>query len=48
MRQKPGPKPSLHPSKNRNIRLTDHQWEVFRENLGPDWLRSEIAKVTPK
>ena len=33
------------PRINRNIRLNDEEWQIFREDMGAEWLRSEIAKV---
>jgi hypothetical protein len=35
-------------NKNRNIRLTDHQWQVFREKLGVQWLKERIAEADPE
>jgi hypothetical protein len=32
-------------NKNRNIRLTDPEWKTFREKLGVQWLREQIAKT---
>ena len=31
--------------KSRNIRMTDHEWEVFKALLGAEWLRYQIAKA---
>lgn len=36
------------PRINRNIRLNDEEWQIFREDMGAEWLRSEIAKVRAK
>lgn len=33
---------------NRNIRLTDEQWQDFRELLGIEWLRKQIARARKK
>lgn len=33
---------------NRNIRLNDEEWLTFREDMGAEWLRSEIAKIRAK
>lgn len=33
---------------NRNIRLTDEQWAIFKERLGIDWLRDQIAKAAKR
>jgi hypothetical protein len=33
---------------NRNIRLTDDEWETFKEELGIRWLREQIAKATKR
>lgn len=27
---------------NRNIRLSDSEWEAFKTLLGPEWLRARI------
>lgn len=45
---KRGRPPGLRVGKNRQIRLTDQQWQVFREKLGIKWLREQIAKFEPK
>lgn len=29
--------------KNRNIRLSDAEWEAFKTLLGAEWLRTRIA-----
>lgn len=31
--------------KNRNTRLSDFEWDVFKKHLGAEWLRGEIHKV---
>ncbi len=31
--------------KNRNTRLSDFEWDIFKKCLGADWLRSEIHKA---
>ncbi len=31
--------------KNRNTRLSDFEWDVFKKCLGADWLRIEIHKA---
>jgi len=36
------------PRQNRNIRLNDEEWKTFREDLGVEWLRTQIAKVEAK
>lgn len=36
------------PRPNRNIRLNDEEWQIFREDMGAEWLRNEIAKVRAK
>lgn len=28
--------------KNRNTRLSDFEWAVFKKHLGADWLREQI------
>jgi len=33
---------------NRNIRLNDDEWKIFREELGAEWLRAQIAKAKAK
>ena len=33
---------------NRNIRLNDDEWKTFREELGAEWLRAQIAKAKAK
>jgi len=36
---KPEPRPK------RGIRLSDAEWKTFCEDLGPEWLRQQIARV---
>lgn len=36
------------PAKNRNVRLTDEEWQTFREQLGVKWLRKQIAEASTK
>lgn len=31
-------------TKPRPIRMTDEEWDAFRENLGNTWLRKKIAE----
>lgn len=31
--------------KNRNIRLSDFEWEAFKDFLGADWLRDQIRQA---
>lgn len=47
MTNKPGPKPISDEmrKKSRPIRMTDSEWEVFKNKLGPEWLREQIAKA---
>lgn len=33
---------------NRNIRFTDAEWLDFRELLGAEWLRAQIARAREK
>lgn len=46
MINKGGRPPNEVPNKNRNIRLTDQEWQTFREKLGLKWLREQIAQAT--
>lgn len=39
------PKSTDEQRTNRNIRMTDFEWSVFRDHMGADWLRNTIAKV---
>lgn len=32
--------------KNRNIRLTDAEWEDFKTLMGAEWLRKRIASYS--
>ena len=34
--------------RNRNIRLTDEEWETFKDELGIRWLREQIAKASKR
>lgn len=36
------------PRANRNIRLTDAEWETFKHLLGAEWLRAKIAQAMTK
>lgn len=45
MTKKIGRPASTEPMKDRSIRMTDVQWQVFKEKLGPKWLRDQINKV---
>lgn len=41
------PPSGREPSKNRNIRLNDEEWQIFCNYFGPAWLREKIAaKIT--
>lgn len=31
--------------KNRNTRLSDFEWDIFKRHLGADWLRDQIHKA---
>lgn len=31
--------------KNRNVRLSDFEWDVFKLDLGADWLRDQIRQA---
>lgn len=33
------------PRQKRGIRLSDAEWKTFCEEMGPEWLRREIARV---
>lgn len=34
--------------KNRNTRLTDFEWDVFKKHLGAEWLRTQIREKASK
>lgn len=40
----PGRPPNLIKNTNRNIRLTDEEWQLFCDYFGPAWLRDRIAE----
>lgn len=31
--------------KNRNTRLSDYEWDIFKRYLGADWLRDQIHQA---
>lgn len=39
------PPATTPPMKSRHIRLTDKQWQTFKDKLGPEWLREQIEKA---
>jgi|GEM_PF-3910735 hypothetical protein len=39
------PKSTDEQRTNRNIRMNDFEWSVFRDHMGAEWLRAQIAKV---
>lgn len=46
MTKKLGRPPALEAMKDHNIRMTDRQWQIFKEYLGPKWLRDQIDKAS--